>query len=85
MDSWSPLRQCVPGAAPLQSGVTSLTFSHPLLKAITGSVLGLGFAAAAVQTLPPGAYVAMNGRVFDPYHVRKDRERNRFEPVTPSA
>ena len=45
----------------------------------------VGFASAAVQTLPPGAYVAMNGRVFDPYHVRKDRERNRFEPVTPTA
>ena len=24
-----------------------MTFSHPLLKAITGSVLGLGFVAAA--------------------------------------
>ena len=41
----------------------------------------VGFAAAAVQTLPPGAYVAMNGRVFDPHHVRKDRDHNRFEAV----
>jgi L-asparaginase len=41
----------------------------------------VGFAAAAVQTLPPGVYVAMNGRVFDPHHVRKDRANNRFEPV----
>ena len=45
----------------------------------------VGFAAAAVQTLPPGAYVAMNGRVFDPFHVRKDREHNRFESVTPGV
>ena len=44
----------------------------------------VGFAAAAVQTLAPGAYVAMNGRVFDPYHVRKDRDRNRFEAVDPA-
>ena len=48
----------------------------------------VGFAVAAVQTLPPGVYVAMNGRVFDPHHVRKSRERNRFEagaPLEPPA
>ena len=45
----------------------------------------VGFAAAAVQTLPPGAYVAMNGCVFDPYHVRKDRDHNRFEAVDPTS
>ena len=45
----------------------------------------VGFAAAAVQTLGPGAYVAMNGRVFDPYHVRKDRDRNRFEASGPEG
>ena len=45
----------------------------------TDAEFNVGFAAAAVQTLGPGAYVAMNGCVFDPYHVRKDRERNRFE------
>jgi len=48
----------------------------------TDAEFNVGFAAAAVQTLPSGAYVAMNGRVFDPHLVRKDRERNRFEPVT---
>ena len=48
----------------------------------TDAEFNVGFAVAAVQTLPPGAYVAMNGCVFDPYHVRKDRERNRFEAVT---
>ena len=42
----------------------------------------VGFAAAAVQALDPGVYVAMNGCVFSPYHVRKDRERNRFAAVT---
>ncbi len=51
----------------------------------TDAAFNVGFAVAAAQTLPPGAYVAMNGRVFDPHRVRKDRERNRFEPVTPEA
>jgi L-asparaginase len=39
----------------------------------------VGFAVAAVQTLPPGVYIAMNGRIFDPDKVRKHRELNRFE------
>ena len=38
----------------------------------------VGFAAAAVQALDPGVYVAMNGRVFRPEAVRKDRAGNRF-------
>lgn len=47
----------------------------------TDAEFNVGFASAATQTLPAGAYVAMNGRVFDPHHVRKDRNLNRFTPV----
>lgn len=39
----------------------------------------LGFALAAVQLLPPGIYIAMNGQVFDPDHVHKNRQQLRFE------
>lgn len=39
----------------------------------------IGFAVAAVQTLPPGVYVAMNGHVFDARQVQKNRAANRFE------
>ena len=41
----------------------------------------IGFALAAVQTLPPGVYLAMNGRIFHPDRVTKNRVDNRFEPV----
>jgi len=41
----------------------------------------IGFALAAVQTLPSGVYIAMNGRIFHPDRVRKNREANRFEPI----
>ncbi len=41
----------------------------------------IGFALAAVQTLPTGVYIAMNGRIFHPDRVRKNREANRFEPI----
>jgi L-asparaginase len=41
----------------------------------------VGFAAAAVQSLPPGVWVAMNGRFFRPREVRKNLEANRFEAL----
>ena len=41
----------------------------------------IGFAFAAVQTLPVGVFVAMNGRVFDIRQVQKNRTANRFEAV----
>jgi L-asparaginase len=48
----------------------------------TDAEFNIGFAAAAVQTLPPGVYVTMNGGVFRPDEVRKNRALNRFEPVS---
>ena len=41
----------------------------------------IGFAMAAVQTLEPGAYITMNGRIFSAGNVRKNLERNQFETV----
>lgn len=41
----------------------------------------IGFAVAAVQTLPAGVHVTMNGRVFDPHAVSKNRSENRFEAL----
>jgi len=32
----------------------------------------LGNAIAYVQVLPPGVYIVMNGRYFDPHNVKKD-------------
>jgi L-asparaginase len=45
------------------------------------AAFNIGFAMAAVQTLPPGVYLAMNGQIFRPEEVRKNAEANRFEPV----
>ena len=42
-------------------------------------LFNLGSALAFVQTLPPGVYVAMNGRYFPWDAVRKNRERGVFE------
>ncbi len=39
----------------------------------------IGTAVGAVQCLPPGVYIAMNGRVWNPDKVRKNVAANRFE------
>ena len=41
----------------------------------------LGGALAFVQTLPPGVYVAMNGRYFTWDNVRKNRQTGQFEEL----
>jgi L-asparaginase len=45
------------------------------------AIFNIGCAVGAVQCLPPGVYIAMNGRVWDPEQVRKNRNRNVFEAL----
>ena len=45
------------------------------------AIFNIGVAVGAVQSLPPGVYIAMNGKAWDPKHVRKNRRENRFEPI----
>ncbi len=45
------------------------------------AVFNIGMAVAAVQTLPPGVYLAMNGRVFEAGKVRKNLDKNCFEAL----
>ncbi|MCP4542254.1 MAG: asparaginase [Chloroflexi bacterium] len=45
------------------------------------AVFNVGCAVGAVQCLEPGVYIAMNGRIYDPREVRKNRAAGRFEPL----
>lgn len=47
----------------------------------TDAGFNIGVAVGAVQSLPPGVYLAMNGRVFDPRRARKNKARHTFEDV----
>jgi L-asparaginase len=44
-------------------------------------LFNLGSALSFVQVLPPGVYIAMNGRYFDWERVRKNSETGVFEAV----
>ncbi|QKK01623.1 MAG: asparaginase [Pseudomonadota bacterium] len=43
------------------------------------AVFNIGCAVGAVQAMPPGVWIAMNGRIWNPGTVRKNRAANRFE------
>ena len=43
------------------------------------AVFNIGCAVGAVQCLPAGVYISMNGRIWNPATVRKNRAANRFE------
>lgn len=45
------------------------------------AVFNIGCAVGAVQSLGEGVWIAMNGCIWDPAHVRKNRAANRFEPA----
>jgi L-asparaginase len=44
-------------------------------------LFNLGSALAFVQTLPPGVYVAMNGKIFEGENVRKNKAKGEFESI----
>jgi L-asparaginase len=52
---------------------------QPARFRVTDAVFNIGSAIGAAQSLPPGVYIAMNGRVFDPRRTRKNLEKNCFE------
>ncbi|MEN8245804.1 MAG: hypothetical protein ABFS43_12995 [Thermodesulfobacteriota bacterium] len=53
----------------------------PNILAVLDSLNLIGCAVAAVQTLGPGIYVAMNGRVFPHDRVRKNVRLSHFEEI----
>lgn len=54
---------------------------HPARFKSSDALFNVASAFTAAQTLPPGVYLAMNGRIFSPDRVRKNREKYRFEEI----
>lgn len=47
----------------------------------TDAIFNVGSAVGALQCLPEGVYLAMNGRIFKAGEVRKNREAKKFEAI----
>ena len=67
------------GGARLAKTIVMTGAMVPYVFSGSDAVFNLGCAVTAVQLLPQGVYIAMNGRVFDWENVRKDRDRAVFE------
>ena len=52
---------------------------EPARSKTSDAPFNIGSAIAALQLLPPGVYLAINGRIFYPDKVRKNMELNRLE------
>jgi len=63
----------------LVGAMVPYTFSN------SDGLFNLGLAFGAVQLLPAGVYVAMNGRIFPWTAVRKNKSQGIFETVSSSA
>jgi len=54
---------------------------EPALFKTSDAVFNIGCAIGAVQVLPPGVYIAMNGRIFTAGNVRKNLALHKFEEL----
>jgi L-asparaginase len=75
---------CMVETATVLSGLENKTIVltgalNPARFRDSDAVFNIGCAVGAVQSLPAGVYIAMNGKVWHPEHVRKNRRQNRFE------
>jgi L-asparaginase len=52
---------------------------HPARFRDSDAVFNIGCAVGSVQSLPVGTWIVMNGKVWEPGKVRKNRAENRFE------
>lgn len=55
----------------------------PALWVDSDAVFNIGCALGAVQCLPPGVYIVMNGSIFPGDRVKKNRERGCFDWIEP--
>lgn len=54
---------------------------EPALFKTSDAIFNIGCALGAVQALPPGIYIVMNGTIFTEPNVRKNVSLNRFEKI----
>ncbi len=57
---------------------------YPAQYRDSDAVFNLGCALIGAQVLPPGVYIAMNGRIFDPSRTEKNVALNRFDDGQPN-
>jgi len=54
----------------------------PYAFGASDALFNLGCAFSAVQALPKGVYITMNGKIFSWNNVRKNKESGEFEEIS---
>lgn len=54
---------------------------QPAHSKTTDANFNIGCALGVLLASQPGVYIAMNGRIWDPFKVRKNMEKNEFEEI----
>jgi len=67
------------GCAKLNKTIVLVGAMIPFVFKHSDAVFNMGFALGAVQCLPQGVYVAMNGKIFNWDAVTKNRDLGAFE------
>jgi L-asparaginase len=73
------------GQAGLRKTIVLTGAMVPYALANSDAIFNLGCGIAAVQLLPDGVYIAMNGKVFTWDRVRKNYEQGTFELTSSEA
>ena len=68
--------QDIPGKTIVLTGAL-----HPARFRDSDAVFNIGCAVGSVQSLPQGTWIVMNGKIWKPGMVRKNRAQNRFETI----
>jgi L-asparaginase len=79
VDTAAALARALPAAAAKTIVLTGAMI--PYAFGSSDGLFNLGSALSFVQVLPPGVYVAMNGRYFEWNRVRKNTQTGTFEAV----
>ena len=69
------------GEAKLKKSIVLVGAMVPFVFKHSDALFNLGFSLGALQTLPEGVYIAMNGRVFNWGNVVKNVELGKFESI----
>ncbi len=76
-DSMVETANCLQGIADKTIVITGAM--QPARMRFSDAAYNIGVATTAVQLLPPGVYLAMNGQILDPRNTHKNVAQGRFE------
>ena len=80
-DTMTETAAAVAGAAIQDKTIVLTGAMIPYAFGSSDGLFNLGSALSFVQVLPPGVYIAMNGKCFPWNRCRKNRERGEFEEI----